>query len=626
MCGIVGVVAPFTEFRDAIVDEMNQSIFHRGPDEAGRYSDPSVSLAMRRLSIQDVAHGHQPTRSESGRVVCIMNGEIYNVRELQDMLRGRGHTLANESDTECLPHLYEEFGLDFVDHLRGMYAIALWDIELRRLVLVRDRMGKKPLYYSAKFGELRFASELKGLLAHPETARVANPLAISHYLTYQYVPSPFSAVEGVSKLPPAHRLVFEGGSAQVSRYWTLPYAPAGTKSGRTRAELAEELREQILDSVRVRMISERPVGAFLSGGLDSSAIVAAMHQVSSEQVRTFSIGFREETHNELPFAAKVAARYGTEHHEMIVEPDALSVIPRLVRSFDEPFADSSAIPSWYLADMARQNVVVALNGDGGDEALGGYTRYLRFLETSTRRFPKALTQTSLRAGRRLRKHSGKGTLIRKAASAAILLGESDPARRYARFLSYFRPEEKAVILSDNFAAQVSHHVSEEIVDELWNKHLYTDVANRIMAIDTHSYLPGDLLPKVDITTMSVSLEARSPLLDHKLIEWAAAIPGGEKIVRGEAKSLLKTALEGWIDDDLIHRRKQGFGIPLGKWLRGPLREMVYDTLTDVTATQRGYFDPGAVRTMIDGHMAGEDRSGHIYALLMLELWHREVLL
>ncbi len=366
-----GLLEAQTCERAALLPAINERIVHRGPDEQGVYEDGFIAMGMRRLSIQDVAHGHQPSRSEDGTVVAMLNGEIYNVAELRRMLIGRGHQLASDGDTELIPHLYEEFGVDFVHHLRGMFAIALWDLPRRRLVLVRDRLGKKPLYYRSHPGGLAYASELKSVLVDPRVERRPDLVAINHYLTYQYVPAPWAAVEGVQKLPPGHLLVVEGGQPHLRRYWNLQYAPAGTDSPQTDDELAEILRERLIESVRLRMIGERPVGAFLSGGLDSSSVVAAMRRAGVSDIRTFSIGFENEKFNELPHARRVAERYETEHHELVVNPDVADLLPKLSRMFDEPFSDSSAIPSWYLAEMTRRDVVVALNGDGGDEALGG---------------------------------------------------------------------------------------------------------------------------------------------------------------------------------------------------------------------------------------------------------------
>lgn len=625
MCGLAGVVEPGGLSRRALVRRMNDAIIHRGPDEGGYFEDAQVAMGMRRLSIQDVAHGHQPTKSEDGSIVVMLNGEIYNVAELQNLVTSRGHKLVSHSDTEVIPHLYEEFGLDFVTHLRGMFAISLWDSSTQRFVLARDRLGVKPLYFWPREQSLSYASELKALLVDERLDRTADPVAINHYLSYTYVPAPLSAVSGVHKLEPGHILVWQNGQVKTHRYWQLDYAPSGKQDPRSDKELVAELREQLIESVKLRMISERPVGAFLSGGLDSSAVVGAMREAGVTDIKTFSIGFEEEKFNELPYARKVAERFQTDHHELIVKPEASDIVPRIATMFDEPYADSSAIPSWYLAEMASQHVVVALNGDGGDEALGGYQRYTISMKAPQIRIPNSIAGAMQRSGALLRKHGHRGVPFRKAATAALVFGETTPGRRYARFASYLREEEKLALATPEFAETVHNHDSYDIVDEIWKQYGYTDLPNRLMATDTLSYLPGDLLPKVDITTMNVSLEARSPFLDHRLMEWAAAIPGDRKIKNGSAKHLLKLALEGWIDHDLIHRSKMGFGIPLADWLRGPLRDLTYDTLTDQTAISRGYFDANAVRSLIDTHMAGEDRFTHVYALLMLELWHREVL-
>ena len=625
MCGLVGLLEAETCERAALLRAMNERIVHRGPDEQGVYEDGFMAMGMRRLSIQDVAHGHQPSRSEDGTVVAMLNGEIYNVVELRRMLIGRGHRLASDGDTELVPHLYEEFGVDFVHHLRGMFAIAVWDLPRRRLVLVRDRLGKKPLYYRSHPGGLAYASELKSVLVDPRVERRPDLVAINHYLTYQYVPAPWAAVEGVQKLPPGHLLVVEGGQPRVRRYWNLQYAPAGTDSPQTDDELAEILRERLIESVRLRMIGERPVGAFLSGGLDSSSVVAAMRRAGVSDIRTFSIGFENEKFNELPHARRVAERYETEHHELVVNPDVADLLPKLSRMFDEPYSDSSAIPSWYLAEMTRREVVVALNGDGGDEALGGYQRYAITLRAPQSVIPRQVAALMRRTGSALRRYGSMAGPVDKLSKATLVFGETTPARRYARFVSYFREEEKLAIAATHFASLVREHDSYGIIENLWHEHRDTDALNRLLAVDTHSYLPGDLNAKVDITTMSVSLEARSPFLDHTFVEWAASIPGHRKIKNGSMKHLLKVALRGWLSEDLIHRTKMGFGIPLAEWLRGPLRDLTYDCLTDRTARERGLFDAGAVRQLVDEHMRGVDRAAHVYTLLMLELWFREVL-
>jgi asparagine synthase (glutamine-hydrolysing) len=624
MCGVVGRLAPASQQRDDVVTAMAAAIVHRGPDEEGHYSDENISMRMRRLSIQDVAHGHQPATDESGDIIAMLNGELYNVDELREWLISRGHRLEGHGDTECIPHLYEELGEDFVHKLRGMYVIAIWDRRRRTLILLRDRLGKKPLYYSHVGSELAYASEMKGLLKDAFLSREVDLGSLSHYLTFQYVPAPASPLKAVRKLPPGHMLIASSAGVQIKKYWNLEYT-AATTDPRTDEELVSELREKFLESVRLRMISERPLGAFLSGGLDSSAVVGAMREIGAPSISTFSIGFREDSHNELPHARRIAERFGTTHHELVVEPDAATVVPMLARQFDEPYADSSAIPSWYLADMARQHVVVALNGDGGDELLGGYTRYLRYMSGGTRPIPPWVAAAMRSVGRRIQRTGANVPLVRKAGTAAILLGDSDPVDRYARFLSYFRPEEKNELFSASMRAATAGQNSYDLVRDVWNATGNSDPINRMLSVDTSTYLPGDLLPKVDITTMSVSLEARSPLLDHTLFEWASQIPGNRKIKNGSGKHLLKLLLEGWIDHDLIHRRKQGFGIPLNDWLRTSLREMVHDLLLDDTARARGYFDASYVRGLIAEHMSGIDHGSRLYALLMLELWHREVI-
>ncbi len=624
MCGITGLLRDGSDDRDRLIRRMAGCIVHRGPDAGGFHEDDRAALAIRRLAIIDVAHGEQPVYDESRSIVVVFNGEIYNYRALRETLLARGHILASESDSECIPHLYEEFGDDFVTHLRGMFAIALWDRRRGRLLLARDRLGKKPLYYRTDGDGIAFGSELKSLLADPSLRREVDPAALSHYLTYQYVPAPFSIYEGVAKLPPAHVLAYENGRVQTWCYWRLRYPAAGAPDPRTEEDLAEELRTRLLESVRVRLMSERPLGAFLSGGLDSSAIVAAMSRTSSDTVRTFSIGFEDESHNELPYARQVADLYGTEHHELVVHPDVEDLLPTLARGFDEPFADSSAIPSYYLAQMAREHVVVALNGDGGDEALGGYTRYARFLSTPTRTLPRPVAAGLGAGGRLLAPLGSHSAAVGKVSRAALLLADSHPARRYGRFVSYFRPEEKRLLFSPVFANRVRHVDSYALVERLWDEYGHTDAVNRLLAVDTHSYLPGDLLAKVDITTMAVSLEARSPLLDHEFVEWTATLPGRWKVQGGTTKYLFKKALAPWLPDRLIHREKMGFGIPLAAWLRGPLKATLNDALTDATARDRGWFDPGAVRSLIDQHMSGLDHSARLYALLMLELWAREV--
>lgn len=620
MCGIVGSIEPQSPRRDQLIEEMCAAMIHRGPDDMGAYGDADAAIAMQRLSIIDVEGGSQPVYGEDGNVVCVFNGEIYNYREVQKDLVAKGHQLASDSDSECIPHLYEEYGLKFVDRLRGMFAIAIWDRRVGRLVLVRDRLGKKPLYYRHDSHGIAFASELNSLLVDERTRRDIDEVALSHYLTYQYVPAPWSIYKSVRKVPPGHLAVFQRGQITVSRYWKLDYSSREAELDVSEEELGEELRERLMESVSVRLMSERPLGAFLSGGLDSSAIVAAMSKVSSGTVKTFSIGFDEESHNELPFARRVAQQYGTEHHEQVVRPDALDVLPRIASMFGEPYADSSAIPSYYLAQMARQNVVVALNGDGGDEALGGYTRYSTFLTSQQPRWTRYASRPAQWASRGVAPFAKGSRRLARVHRIATVLAESAPARRYGRFVSYFDQEAKDRVMTPDLRRRVSGNDSYDLMQRLWDEHSDTDMVNRLLAMDTYSYLPGDLLPKVDITTMSVSLEARSPLLDHTFMEWAAALRGDLKVRNGETKYLFKKALEPWLPNELIYRKKQGFGIPLDEWLRGPLRPMLSDLLPDGIGVGLGWFEPSEVQSLIDQHMRGVNHAPRLYALLMLELW------
>ena len=605
---------------------MCDAIAHRGPDDDGFGWGEGFVLGMRRLAIIDVSHGQQPVYDESHRITSVFNGEIYNFREIQGRLRASGHRLASESDSECIPHLYEQYGPDLVHQLRGMFSIAVWDSGERTLLLARDRVGKKPLYYFEDGSRLWFASELKALLVNPRVPREVDPVALDHYLTYQYVPHPMSIFKGVRKLPPGHRLIWRDGVSTVERYWSLEYANRTEVVSESEEALAGELRDKILDATQARMISERPLGAFLSGGLDSSAVVAAMARVSNAPIKTFSIGFDDESYNELKFARQVADLYGTEHHEMIVKPDIENVLPKIARMFDEPFADSSAVPSFYLAEMARREVVVALNGDGGDEAFGGYSRYQQFVASGgNRRFPAPVARFAAAMGRLPAAVFPDGRLSSRIKRVTSRIAEVDPAIRYGRMVSYFVPEESRALYRPEFARQVEDADPYRLTQEAWSAAGDTDVVNRLLACDVALYLPGDLLPKVDITTMSVSLEARSPLLDQALMEWSAALPGHYKVRGGVTKYLFKRAMEPWLPESLIHRKKMGFGIPRNEWIAGPLAPMVDDLLRSPDSRIYTYMEPQAVGDLIDRHARTGSFGPQIWALLMLELWHREVL-
>ena len=625
MCGIAGVAGDVNQHHRDSVRTMCAALRHRGPDDEGFFNASGISMGMRRLAIIDVAHGQQPTTSESGEVVAVFNGEIYNYRSLQKQLRSVGHQLASDSDSECLPHLYEDHGSDMLAHLRGMFGLAIWDGRSGELMLARDRVGKKPLFYWIDGRRIWFASELKAILAVPGSPRDIDPTAVDLYLTYQYVPQPWSIMRGINKLPPAHALRWRDARADLRRYWDLEYAKSGTPPPSSEAELAEELRQRLQESTSIRMTSERPLGAFLSGGLDSSAVVAAMARSSSRPVSTFSIGFEEDAYNELPYARQVAELYGTNHHELVVKPDIEHILPKVARMFDEPFADSSAVPSYYVAEMARRDVVVALNGDGGDESLGGYQRYADFLKFGgRRRFPAPVTDTAAKVGGWMERHPPRNRHLAQVGRGLNRLGASEPWVRYGQMMSYFLPRDSAALYRPEFATKLGSASPYALMKNAWNAAGDTDVTNRLLACDIALYLPGDLLPKVDITTMAVSLEARSPLLDHEFMEWSAALSGDLKVRRGTTKWLMKKALKPWLPQDLIHRKKMGFGIPREEWIRGPLKPVVHDLILAPDARISHYLDQVAVRDLVERNEQHGNLGARVWALLMLELWHREV--
>ncbi|MFF4774306.1 asparagine synthase (glutamine-hydrolyzing) [Microtetraspora fusca] len=618
MCGIAGI-ASTTAPDPELVRRMCDVIAHRGPDGAGFYNDDRVALGMRRLAIIDVMTGEQPVHSEDGQVVAVFNGELYNFAELRRDLTGRGHTLRSTGDSECLVHLYEEHGTDMVDRLRGMFAFAIWDRARGRLVLARDRVGKKPLYWRSDGDTIWFGSELKSLEQDPGMCRETDPVALHHYLSYQYVPAPWSIYQGAHKLPPGHVLVWERGRVTLHRYWTLDPA---TREVADEREEEERLRELLLEATRIRMVSERPVGAFLSGGIDSSAVVAAMAMQSREPIKTFCIGFEEDRYDERHKARMVADRYGTDHHEMVVTQGKLDVLPLLATQFDEPFADSSAIPSFYVAQLSRRHVTVALNGDGGDESFGGYQRYA--LMNMARRIPtlpRSLAAVGTRLGAAIVERSDYGT-FRRRLGRLVKFAAEPPSRRYAGLMCCCTEDQKWRIYSDELRVLLSEVDSGALVEDLFlGSRAETDLG-RALDVDVLTYLPGDLLVKVDTTTMAHSLEGRSPLLDHHLMEWAAGLPASLKVRNRQTKVLLRRAVEPWLPPELLRYPKQGFGVPLAAWLRGELRELAWEVLTDGTARGRGLFRPRAVRDLLQRHMAGADHSAILWSLVQFELWHR----
>jgi asparagine synthase (glutamine-hydrolysing) len=597
---------------------------HRGPDSRGIHLDPEAGLGIQRLRVIDLETGDQPIYNEDRTVAVVLNGEIYNYRELRRDLQRRGHELRTHGDTEVIVHLYEEFGADCVKRLEGMFAFALWDTRRRRLLLARDRLGKKPLLYSQRDGVLSFASELTALLADRDVPRDLDAHALDCYFTYQYVPAPLTAFQAVRRLPPGSTLIYEKGRVSTERYWRLRYEPRQMPAT---PELHEEILRLIRQAVTDRMISDVPLGAFLSGGIDSATVVAAMAEASPEPVRTFSIGFEEEDWNELPNARLIAERFSTAHEELIVKPDLVSIIPKVARHYGEPFADPSSVPSFYVSEMARRGVTVALNGDGGDENFAGYHRYVTALRAHRigSLLPGPVRRGLGALGERSETHGDPTRAVNRARRLARSLGLSD-RDRYARGMELFAAEQRERLYGEAFAERLDQQRQPSVLEDTWDEGSADDLVNRMLEVDVNTYLPDDLLVKVDIASMAYSLEARSPLLDHRLLEFTAGLPGSQKVRGTERKVVMREALRGWIPDRILDGPKRGFGLPMvGRWFRGELRSYITDVLTDPATLDRGYFDGDYVRELLSRHQDGSrDNSMQLWSLLMFETWQREV--
>lgn len=623
MCGIAGFIEKnasrtglTADEKTEVVNRMCGVIKHRGPDDQGILVRGCLALGMRRLSIIDLESGHQPLSGCDDRVTVVFNGEIYNYRELQKKLEALGHLFHTNSDTETIVHAYEEYGAKCVDHLRGMFAFALWDESAQKLFIARDRAGKKPLYYSlTSKSTLVFASELKSLLEHPEIERETNIDALDAYLSFGYVPDPLSIFRGIEKLPPGHHLSFVNGHVVVEQYWDFNYAPTEI---RKEADYIDELRALLEEAVRMRLVSDVPLGAFLSGGIDSSAIVGFMSRASSHPVKTFSIGFEEDSYNELKFARVAAKHFGADHHEFIVTPDICDVVDELVWHFDEPFADPSAIPTYMVSKLARQYVTVVLSGDGGDELFGGYTRYqIDRKRSKLSRLPRVVRERVMRPVSASLPHGAWGRNYLRNVSL-------DPLERYIDSISIFTELNKLSLYTNELKRKVAH---EPIGASMFRGYAATvatgDALDSLLYLDSKTYLPGDILTKVDRMSMATSLEARVPFLDHKLIEFVTRIPASLKMKGLETKYIFKRAMRGIVPDEILERPKQGFGMPLQEWINSQLRGRIHETLTEQRTRERGLFEPAYVDVLLDEHERGRrDHAPALWSLLMLELWHR----
>jgi asparagine synthase (glutamine-hydrolysing) len=625
MCGIAGIA--FTDPRHPVdrelLSRMTDVLRHRGPDADGFHVGPGVGLGHRRLSIIDLATGDQPIYNETRSVAIVFNGEIYNFHELAGELEARGHSFATRSDTETIVHAYEDFGLECVKRLRGMFTFALWDEPERRLVLARDRAGKKPLYYHVDGERLVFASEIKALLKDPSIKRRISPEGLSDYFTFGNVPSPGTIFQDIQQVPPGHLLVWERGRARLHEYWDVVFDPTGPASPGAAAEAFAELFDE---AVRMRMIADVPLGAFLSGGIDSSAVVASMARQSARPVVTTCVGFAERTHSEIDHARAVAKALGTEHHELLVKPDAIADLPRLVWHLDQPFADSSALPTYYVSRATRERVTVALSGDGGDELFAGYQRRygIHRLEQRLRRIiPGSVRRGVL--GPLARVYPRSERIPRPLRLKLVLsnLGQSFE-RAYFNDMSLFLDEEKQALCTPEFLAQARHHDPIAAFARHFERVRDADPLSRVLYVDFKTWLANDILVKVDRMSMACSLEVRAPLLDHKIIEFAASLPSSLKYRGSISKFLLKHHLASRLPALDVHRPKQGFELPLAAWLRGTLRDMARDLLFSTQATGRGYLRPEEVKRIWDAHQSGvRNHSPQIWSLMVLELWHRQ---
>ncbi|HXS99151.1 MAG TPA: asparagine synthase (glutamine-hydrolyzing) [Elusimicrobiota bacterium] len=628
MCGICGVVEGRGRAPDrARLKNANDLIAHRGPDDEGFYIDGPVALAMRRLAIIDLNTGHQPLSYADDSLWIVFNGEIYNYQSLREELLSRGHRLKTQSDTEAILALYQEMGAACVSKLRGMFAFAIWDKKKQRLFIARDRVGKKPLVYAERpGGTLVFGSELRCLFAlDPNLPRDVEPRAVDVYLALQYIPSPGTIYKSVKKLPPGHSLTWENGKTTVERYWDLPL---GQEPVTTDVEEAKRLlREKLTESVKLRMISDVPLGAFLSGGIDSSIIVALMSRLSSKPVKTFSIGFDEERFSEAHFAKMVADRYKTDHTEFIVKPQMADVLPKLAWHYGEPYADASALPTYYVSRETRKFVTVALNGDGGDENFAGYVRYFAMKPARVSDLLPKPALAALKAGAELLPEfdapHGKLWRTKRFLRSALF---NDLPGRHLKMIGYFAEDEKPALYSPEFMKALGGDVggAKNYLARAFDACRGEDFVNRMLYVDFKTYLPECLMAKVDVATMACSLEGRSPLLDHEFVELAYRMPGDWKLkgLTGH-KWIFKEAFKDLLPPEILARKKMGFGIPLGAWFRGPLKDYWADHVLSKDALARGYFTEKGLRELWNAHQAGGRDNGYrLWALLMLELWHR----
>jgi asparagine synthase (glutamine-hydrolysing) len=646
MCGICGEIDfCHKSINPEVTRRMCDVLAHRGPDDEGivfikgnRHVEVKksskllkeengfeVGLGHRRLAIIDLSSAaHQPMFNEDGTIWIVYNGEIYNFQEIKREIEKKGHLFKSRSDTEVILHAYEEWDVECLKYFRGMFAFAIWDSNRKRLFLARDRLGKKPLVYWVGNRRFIFASEIKAILQAPDIERKVNIIGLHHYLTYQYVPSPDTIFEGIKKLPPAHYLLYDGsGNLKIERYWKLNFI-SNPNACKNQFELCDRIRAGLEESIKLRLISDVPLGAFLSGGVDSSIIVGMMAKLSAKPVKTFSIGFEEKDFDELSYARLVSKHFATEHHEFVVRPNAIEILPKLVWHYNEPFADSSAIPTYYLSNMTKDFVKVVLTGDAGDENFAGYPRYLRskwvaLFTKIPEKVRRDLIPSFLRIFSSL--HWREKTFNRLADFMELL--SFDQARNYAEQIKIFNAKEKNKIYTKEMAHCLEADDSLNFLSEKYKEIETNDLLDKLLYVDINSYLPEDLLVKMDIATMTNSLEARVPFLDHKFMELVAGIPSRLKLKGSMTKFILKKAYSDFLPEAILKRKKMGFGVPISRWIRNELRNYVYEVLLDSKTLNRGYFKKEGIKCLLEEHMALRyDHSAKIWALLFLEIWFR----
>ena len=626
MCGICGkLIFKETTPDPPSIKAMCRTIAHRGPDDEGIYTAPHIGLGQRRLSIIDLASSACPPLSnEDHSIWLVFNGEIYNFPELRKQLQRSGHRFATSTDTEVLIHLYEDEGVACLQKLRGMFAFALWDQRRKLLFCARDRLGKKPFCYTLTVQSFIFGSEIKAITADPEVSVSPDYHAIDQYLTYQFVPSPLTAFQDIYRLGPGEYLTCDlKGNIKTKRYWEPPFF--SKKTNTPPAEIEADLLQRLRESVRIRMISDVPLGAFLSGGIDSAAIVALMAQESDRPVKTFSIGFEEDAFNELPYARLLAERYGTEHHELIVKPDVADLLPLLVRHYNEPFADSSAIPTYYVAKMTRRHVAVGLSGDGGDESFAGYGNYAAIL--AWKRWdvwPFWFRKMVAESGRGLLQLFPNSNTAARIRRGVAMFGAANVKERRLQFGTVLKPEEKRLAYTPLFRGMISRPPVPKDPLSLFPWEAGRDDLDWLMMHDQNFYLPDCLMVKTDIASMANSLEVRSPFLDHEIVEFAATIPSRLKRDAGGGKIILKNAVKNLLPAEILNKPKTGFGLPIARWFRSDLAPVLKETLLDGTCGQRQLFNQSLLQKMVDEHVEGRrDWSNRLWAFLFLELWFRE---